>query len=162
MSPRSAAAAGGILAALTLSAAAPASTWGGRPSDGIWSGGGASPAKFRVAAGGTEIRDAVLHVPYRCAGSGGGPTRGSFRLKIPKPIAIQPTGWIAIVKVRFEVPGVRGAHSAGTGGLFSSHHPIPPPANTAEFSLSGGFTRNDGSECSFGSSGEARWILHPR
>ncbi len=153
------------LLAVVIAPAASASQWGGRPADGVWRGQSeGQPASFRVAAHGSEIRDIVLHVPYRCtsASSGQRIPGGVFVFRSAEPVPINTfTGWTPSVKVRLKIPGVRRSYPGAVSGLFTAHHPIPPAADRAEFSLSGEFARNDGDECALGKSGEVRWHLHP-
>jgi hypothetical protein len=57
------------------------------------------------------------------------------------------------------VPGAKRSYPGAISGLFTSHHPIPPPARDAEFSINGAFARGE-DECRLGREGEVRWALH--
>ena len=154
------------LAALTFSpvaAVAAASTWGGRPARGSWSGQTSdhSPVSFTVTSGGTRMTSFKLAAQADCVDAYSQPVEGvELLFKRAKATAIDINGNVSF-HIQETVPGVSGTVPFGIQVEFTAHHDIPPPAMAASGVVAGGFTADNGDYCVLGSSGDLDFTARP-
>jgi hypothetical protein len=157
----------GVVAALAtlalLASVAAASTWGGRPATGRWSGTTKDQhaVSFKVTSGGRRVTRFKLAAQANCVdGDSGQPVAGiALQFASTKPLAVDVNGNFRL-EVHESVPGVSQPVPFAISGGFTAHHEIPPPATSLAGTVSGGFTADDGDYCVLGGAGELDFSAH--